>query len=122
MTTGMSAVCQSSLSRRAAMKPETRGIWTSSTTASGWCRNTACTAPMPSSVAMTSWPSRVSTLVTMRRSVGLSSAITIFAIYLPTNRRTVETRESWSNSLLSRYAEQPRRGRPAGRRPRPGTS
>ena len=36
MTTGMSAVCQSSLSTRAAMKPETRGIWTSSTTASGW--------------------------------------------------------------------------------------
>src|SRR3954447_17685300 len=72
----MSAVCQSSLSSRAATYPETRGICTSSTTASGIERKTVCTASTPSSAGTTSKPSRVSTEVTMRRRVGLSSAIT----------------------------------------------
>src|SRR3954465_5739610 len=39
-------------------------------------RNTACTASTPSSAGITSKPSRVSTDVTMRRRVGLSSAMT----------------------------------------------
>src|SRR3954447_20416830 len=73
---GMSAVCQSSLSSRVATYPETRGICTSSTTASGMTRKTVCTACTPSSAWMTSKPSRVSTDDTIRRRVGLSSAIT----------------------------------------------
>src|SRR4051794_9018836 len=72
----MSAVCQSSLSSRAATYPETRGICTSSTTASGIVRNTVWRASTPSSACTTSIPSRVRTDVTIRRSVGLSSAIT----------------------------------------------
>src|SRR4051794_40958856 len=73
---GMSAVCQSSFSSRAATYPETRGICTSRITTSGIVRKTVWTASTPSSAAMTSKPSRLSTDVTMRRRVGLSSAMT----------------------------------------------
>src|SRR4051812_50152863 len=45
-------------------------------TTSGIVRKTVCTASTPSSAGTTSNPSRVSTDVTMRRKVGLSSAMT----------------------------------------------
>src|SRR4051812_1020294 len=80
---GMSAVCQSSLSNRAATYPETRGICTSSTTASGMLRSTVCTASTPSSASITSKPSRVSTEETIRRRVGLSSAMTTVGMLAP---------------------------------------
>ena len=44
-------------------------------TASGWVRNAPCTASTPSSAVTTVNPARSSTVETMRRSVGLSSAI-----------------------------------------------
>src|SRR6266702_4042685 len=45
-------------------------------TASGWVRNTVCTASTPSSACTVRMPSRSSTVPTILRSVGLSSAIT----------------------------------------------
>ena len=81
--TGISAVCQSSLISRAATYPESRGIWTSRMITSGWARKAPCTASTPSSAMTTVWPARSSTVDTMRRSVGLSSAMSTVGIGWP---------------------------------------
>src|SRR3954451_1299109 len=81
--TGISAVCQSSLISRAATYPDSRGICTSRMITSGWERKAPCTASTPSSAMTTVWPARSSTVDTMRRSVGLSSAMSTVGIGWP---------------------------------------
>src|ERR1700710_1808617 len=63
-------------------------------TASGWAAKTPCTACTPSSADTTVKPARSSTVDTMRRSVGLSSAIRTVGIGWP----RFSGRDGWCSS------------------------